>query len=425
MSPPGQPRTAAPRGDLVYFFLSYARLGPLFGDSQHQTSVTAAGSGSAKATEYGPSTEAEPEIQKFFEELDAEIVRRTRRRAPSGFYDRQIRFDADPRKALSDALSRAQVFVPLYSPNYLKTSWTRREQSAFGVRMMQQRQDPDSRILPVLWTPVPPWTVHVEDQQPLERARALAPDVSEYPENGLRALCLLSIYADAYRRVLGHIATQIIRIAETTPVSPVVSVDLDQVPDASTRDPSFVITVLTGGTKLAPESPWHPYSDRQDLPVAEYTHRIAERIGLAPSVVEFERFADESAHNPGLAVVDPRILRQPDGENRLRRAFVGLPSWVRPLVVGDSRDPTLDALTERAHEVLSESAPPSSDLRVRAVERVDGPQDLETKLPLALAKTRQAYLRYGSFNLPPSSAPRPRSTGDDEPLNGRESDANH
>lgn len=425
MSPQGPPGVADQQSDLLYFFLSYARLGPLPSDSQFKAPSGSAGGTPARVTEHGPGTEVDIEVQKFFEELDAEIVRRTRHGAPAGFYDRHIRFDADPRAALSDALSRAQVFVPLYSPSYLSTSWTRREQNAFRIRMTRQHQDPDARMLPVLWTPVPAWTVDADDQRPLEQARALTPDVPEYPANGLRALCLLPIYDGAYHRVLDQVAARIIQLAEIAPVPPTAALNLDHVSDTPSDDPSFIVTMLTGRPESA-QSSWHPYSDRQALSMADYAVRTAERFGLAPLVVEFARLPEYSVHNPALAVVDPRILQQPDGEDRLRKAFRDLPIWVRPLVVGDSKDATVEALAARAQEVLSASIPALSGLPARSVERVDGPEDLEAKLPFALAKTRQAYLRYGTYNFPPSSAPRPRLSGsDDDPPSGQESDADH
>jgi hypothetical protein len=423
MSPPGSPGTADPPGDLLYFFLSYARLGPLPADPQFQGAARA--TGRTQATEQGPGVEVDPEVRKFFTELDAKIVERTGSRPPAGFYDHHIPFDADPRKALSSALSRTQVFIPLYSPNYLKTSWTRREQNAFRIRMTQQHQAPDVRTLPVLWTPVPSWTVDAEDQRSLERARDLVPGVPEYSENGLRALCLLPIYTSGYKRVLDHVAAKIIHLTKTAPAPPSTALDLDQIPETPTDDPSFIITVVTGEPKPAPGSPWHPYSGRQELPVTEHAVRTAERFGLAPLVVPFERLRGY-LNNPALAVVDPRILRRPDGEERLRQAFRDLPIWVRPLVVGDDKDPTINDLARRAQQVLSGSVPAGSDPHTRAVDRVDGPQDLEAKLPLALAKTRQAYLRHGSYHLLPSSTPRPRLTsGGNDPLSGRESDVDH
>lgn len=418
--PPATPDP--PQGDLLYFFLSYARLGPLPNDPQFRNPAGGVGRGGSWAR-HPPGDEVDPEVQKFFEELDAEIVGRVQHCPPVGFYDRHIRFDADPRKALSAALSQAQVFVPLYSPSYLSTSWTRREQNAFRIRMRRQDQDPDFKTLPVLWTPVPPWTVDAGDRQPLERAAALMPDVLEYSENGLRALCLLPIYAAAYRRVLVRIATQIINMVKTDPVSPDAALDLDLVPDAPADDPSFIITVLTCEAEPAPQSNWHPYIGRQELPVAEYALRTAERFGLAPLFVAFERLPGY-VNNPALAVVDPRILRQPDGEYLLRQAFRDLPIWVRPLVVGDSGDPRIDNLTARAQQVLSGSVPVGCDFGTRAVERVDGPRDLEAKLSFALAKARQAYLRNGTYNLPTSSTPRLRLSRDDDPPNGQDSDDN-
>lgn len=428
MSPSGRPATADPPGDLLYFYLSYACLGPLPSDPPRDA-PRAAGTARQPAPS-GHRAEPNREVQKFYNDLDSAIVARTGRRPPAGFYDRHVPFDADPRKTHAAALGRAQVFVALYSPDYLTMSWPQLEQIAFRDRVARQRLDPDTRILPVLWTPVPSWTVEAaEHLRLLDQAATLVREAPDYRDNGLRAMCCLQEtyqpYQQPYRQVLDRIASRIIRVIETGPALPTVTLDFERIPSASTADPSLIITVLAVGPELAAEPAWHPYTGRQELPVAAYVGREAERRGLAPRVVALERFRSESTGNPALAVVDPRILRQPDGEPRLREVFQELPIWVRPLVAGDSGDVTLDALTARAQQILSESVPADSHPPVRTVERVDGPEDFRAKLPLVLEKTRRAYLTFGTYHLPPSSTPRLRLTGGgDEPANGQDSDAN-
>jgi hypothetical protein len=384
------------RGDALYFFLSYARLAPLPRESYSGES------GEAFRTD---EVDSDPEIDKLFSDLDAEVRKRVggQKRIKYGFYDRQISFNEDPRRSLAEALGRAQVFIPLYSPSYLTTSWTRRELNAFRARMDGQGQEPEAHILPVLWTPVPAWTASNADQRALDRARSLYSEVSEYCENGLRALCLVRTFADAYTSVVGHLADRVVALTHDAMVSPGPAVDLDSLPHAQVDDPSFIVTALTSTMPRENEATsWHPYTGRQELPVVDHVVRTAERLGLSVKVVSFGQVSESSADNPALAVVDPRILQERDGEAELVRAFRDLPQWVRPLVVGNSEDPPLDTLARRAQSVLTGGVVAEG----RGVERVDGPEELEARLPSALVKARQTYLKHGPYAVP--TAPRPR-----------------
>jgi hypothetical protein len=309
---------------------------------------------------------------------------------------------------LSEARGRAQVFVALYSPSYLATSWPRREQNAFRIRMRGLTPAPESRILPVLWTPVPPWIVEQGDAAQLAGATDLFRHVPEYLDNGLRALCMLRFYDDAYQRVLNHLADLIIELTEASEVSESGPVDLDRVPELPTDDPSFIIALLSTEREPGTTRQWHPYPDQLELPFMAYAFRTAERFGLTPKVVAMDDLPAQSQHNPALAIVDPRVLRGRGAADRLRSYFEQLPSWVRPLVVGDSSIQEVNILARRAQALLESAVPAASPASTRAVERLDGPLDLERRLTLTLAKARHDYLRQGPYG------------GHHEPTSGQE-----
>jgi hypothetical protein len=100
----------------VYFFLSYAHSAP---------------------TSERVWSDADPTVSVFFADLATAVTARARpaEGMEIGFFDQQIPPGADMKAQLCDALGRAEVFVPLYSPGYFAKSWPMREQEAFRGRL--------------------------------------------------------------------------------------------------------------------------------------------------------------------------------------------------------------------------------------------------------------------------------------------------
>jgi hypothetical protein len=397
--PPG---VAGPQGDVLYFYLSYARLGPLPDEGRDLLEDDSPG-----LSPPGFDEDLDPAVDKFFKDLTDTIGMRPGDLRPRNFYDRNSPSAADPVQAAAEALGQTQVFVPLYSPHYLETTWTRREQEAFRARMEGLGRTPMDRTLPVLWTPVPHWIGGPHDREALQRARGLADDVSAYAQDGLRVICLQDRFRAAYEVLLHRIAAEILALAEGAPVAPS-TVDLAGMSPQPNEDPSFIVTVFRGSpthpaSHVVGQTPaWHPYRGKQVLPVADLVARTAERLGLAPRPVDFDSLQDFVHQNPVLILVDPRVLERGGGETELHRAFEALPVWARPMVIGDSPRGESHALAVRTQDVLSAAVPASAEAGHRPVDRVDGPGDLEAQLPLALARARQSYLKYGMYT---SSAP--------------------
>ncbi|MGH3935463.1 MAG: TIR domain-containing protein, partial [Pseudonocardiaceae bacterium] len=123
----------------VYFFLSYAHSAP---------------------TSERVRSDADPSVGVFFADLVAEVHARARpaEGMEIGFFDQQILPGTDIKTQLCDALGRAEVFVPLYSPGYFAKSWPMREQLVFQGRLRAaSATTPDRHIVPVLWTPLLSW----------------------------------------------------------------------------------------------------------------------------------------------------------------------------------------------------------------------------------------------------------------------------
>ena len=86
-----------------------------------------------------------------------------------GFFDGQVNLGADLRRTLTDALSLAHVFVPLYSPNYFRNAWALGERESFRSRLARLAVGRAERhVLPVLWMPLPSWEDRPETIQALD-----------------------------------------------------------------------------------------------------------------------------------------------------------------------------------------------------------------------------------------------------------------
>jgi len=388
---PGRPGRGA-----LYFYLSYARAAPVADK---------------------PQADRDLQVRRFYRDLHSAVRRASGRSggADLGFYDGEVSYQADPLESMAEALGRAEILVPLYSPSYLRTSWTRREHDAYRARLRAQEvEDPAAHILPLLWTPVPAdRRLEAEQADELDRAVRIGEGIAEYAAEGLRALCMLRSYVTPYERMIQRIATTIVRIAEGSPMGPAEVPDLDQIVVRPPEDESLVVTVLTT-TPAEPRAAaastlhgtaWHPYAGRPHLPVAEYVAWTAERLGLAARVTEFDDALARAVSSPVVAIVDPTILAQHDGETLLRRAFAGVMSWVRPLVVADRDDP----YASEVERVLKEANSPDGSALV--VTRVNGPEQLERVLPSVIVRARQAFLKDALPLQEPQPPPRPRLTG--------------
>ncbi len=219
----------------VYFFLSYAHSAPI---SERIRS------------------DSDPSVGVFFKDLTEAVKDRARpvEGMEIGFFDQQIPSGVDLKTLLSEALGSAEVFVPLYSPGYFAKSWPIREQEVFRRRLRAASAvAPDEHIVPILWTPFPSW----EQTPSVARALSIGANISEYGENGLRALCMLASYRRSYQLVLSRLADEIVTVAERSPLGPSAAPDLDDVP--GTKPPAeagFLVTMLAPrhGASRAPQA---------------------------------------------------------------------------------------------------------------------------------------------------------------------------
>jgi FxsC-like protein len=356
----------------TYFFLSYAHAAP--------------------SSEYTPA-DADPWVRVFFEDLCGEVRRHAR--PPSGMeigvFDQQLPMGSDVKAALAGALTDAQVFVPLYSPDYFSRSWPLRERQSFLDRVAASGSpDPGRHVLPVLWIPFPSW-----DETPeVRRALGLGDGISAYAENGMRALCMLAPYRDDYTRLLERLAGQIVRLTERSPLDASPAPRLDEVtgapvPKGADAETPFVVAVM------APAG-----VDRLSLPVTQYAASTAERLGFSAQVAAYNDGSGLFARAPGVLLIDPWAAGGPGGIQSLRAATKDLPEWVVPVVIADRDDPRYD---ERGARLADEVMDMLTAAGLKRAQRVAQVKEFVDIMPNIVTHARRQYLRNARVHPPEGS----------------------
>lgn len=360
----------------LYFFLSYAHLAT-----------------SAELT----GTSSDPSVAKFFADLRDAVIDRssTGHGLRIAFFDQEIPTLSDLKSSLSEALGRAEVFVPLYSPKYFELPWPMREREVFLQRLAEQSStNRDGHFLPVLWTPFPSWA---DRPVGLDAALDLGDGIPDYADNGMRALCMLAAYQDSYLQVLNRLADRIVRAAERSPIGPSRAPGLDEVQvQTPAKAASFAVSVLAPLHRAGPlfvtgdVEPRSALFQSQPVPaVAQYTATIAERLGFWTRIVAVDQVATLS-RSPGIVLVDPSIVADEHSSGLLDSTFKDLPEWVLPLVVGQGDS---SAATPDGDRQLEEAV---TILNTSGRSQVDVAQDLDDfadLLPRLVYRAHRTYLR--------------------------------
>jgi FxsC-like protein len=373
-----------------YFFLSYAHSPPL------------AGSAPAPPDEW---------VRTFFRDLTGAVQDHASQqsRITPGFYDQEIRPGPDWKAALTEALSTAEVFVPLYSPGYLTRSLPGREWACFEERLKAVGvAEPMERFTPVLWIPLP------ADQQPRgwneARDLAPAPAASAYTENGLQALLRIAPYRRYYDLIVGRLAERIVELAEKAPIEPSAVKDIDTVQSAfafEARVVTFAVVVAAPALAGIPAerdataygsvgSAWRPFAPEQEQSLVQYASMVGEQFDFAVQAMEIEMVGDLLGHAPGVVLIDPWYIAE-DKELTVFREFArGLPSWVLPVVIrGPGQDERTAKLAQQVISLLKNDRVPRSESARRALLGVERLPDFVALMPFLVAEAEREYLRHG------------------------------
>jgi FxsC-like protein len=357
---------------------------------------------------------ADEVVRVLYHDLSARIAQRV---GPDpdldvGFLDDLLPAGADWAHEVATALAHAEAFVPLYSPGYLSRRWPLRERESFRRRMAGTAapQDAGAHIVPVLWVPAP-FAGYVAD---VAEALALADDIPEYADNGLRGLAVLSIFRSAYDEVVDRIASRIVAAA-AAPLGPGPVRPLAAMPQPSLATAGLVISVAAPTRDSAPPqrpataygssgAQWRPYHAGMALPVAAQAAAVAERHGLPPQVVELDVAAGLAATIPTVLLVDPWITADAGGRAALQEILAVAPDWLTVLVVVDEDDGQYGAVDARLADQLTGVL---SLIVSREIPRARRAEEFERLIPSLIADARRRYLRTRPARYPA----RPRLMG--------------
>lgn len=348
---------AAAAGNIqdVYFFLSYAHSVPIAMPNQSDSDYW---------------------VRRFFDDLGTAVAARVGQSDPAavGFFDGLLEPRGDFRRDLTEALSYAHVFVPLYSPGYFKNAWALGELASFQARLDRLGGARGKRhIVPVVWIPLPPWETRTE----IDEALGLVEKSQDYADNGLRALCKLGAYRDSYRELVGALAERIVTVVRQSPLpqSAAGPLIMQKVP---AQNNALIVSTVSSATD--PHA-WRPFAEEHTLPIVDYLVATAQRLGLPTQVSELDDARRQAASQPCILLIesgsDPR---------RVEAAVDGLPRWVLPLVVvpGERGSVDIAATTGILHNT-----------EFAEVDAVYGVDEFELNAPLLVTEARKQFLRYG------------------------------
>jgi hypothetical protein len=375
-----------------YFFLSYPRITPV---------PAPGGSGSAGS--------ADEWVRAFFTDLSAAVGERATTGAElgPGFLDFDGVDDPAWRTALIDALSTAESFVPLLSPEYIRWSWPRREWASFERRMTESRAPgARRRIVPVLWVPVS------AGQRPAAVAQALslAPPAARqcYAEIGLLAMHRLARHRDGYRRIVEELSRRIVAIADGTTAGFWRAADpgeLESPVGPQERSAVFAVAVAGHGC---------PFGEDQRAPLAEYARLAAERLGYAVATVPLAESAEVFARMPGALLIDSGCLAEGETAAASLAGIVGaLPSWALPVVAaGRGAPPWFGGPGAPADRPRTPRTYRPEPVR-RALQGVGSLGEFNALMPFIVAHAEREYLRHGPIRrAAPKPGSRPRLTAE-------------
>ncbi|HEU5332845.1 MAG TPA: TIR-like protein FxsC [Actinocrinis sp.] len=392
-----------------YFFLSYASTPPSRQDSR---------------------ADADGIVDDFFRDLSGAVERL--RGLPDldiGFCDRTLAPGVDRQARILNALGRAEVFVPLYSPRYFTSISAGREWTVFFQRLLAQGVvEPGHHVVPVCWTPLPPgYRPPTGVDVPAEHLA-----VGNYGDDGLQTMYRLTRHRADYQRVVVEVARAVVRIAEHERVGPGLA---DPVEDSQlyfpqdTDGPVFAIVVAApdfvsaGLNRRAAygqvPAAWRPFGVSEELPLAQDAAAIAARFGFLPRVFSLGDKGDHFAESPGVLLIDPWLATTREGRNHLGRVVGQLPPWALPVFVTAEEEQVSQRLARRFADVAAELTDPGGPARGEAAARpavtITSLREFGAIFPILVTDAARRYLRHGRVHPAQrgDQAPRPRIKGPD------------
>lgn len=383
-------------GPATCFFLSYAHTAPLDGEERAPTDYW---------------------VSKLFDDLSAAVRAAipggsTRR---VGFFDGLLPAGGDWKARITRELGAAEVFVPLCSPSYFAMSWPGQEWSCFASRLAGKSADQARRhIAPILWTPLSRGQRTPGGIDP----NSFAAERSEYAQNGLRALKMLTIYQESYRAVVAELAREIVRSAREIPLGPSIVDPLDSFPSAFRTEDSpadFLVAVAAPTEGTVPRgrdgrpygrtsTDWRPFGDVERLRLAEYAVAAAERLDFSTLALGATEASRVGPSTPAVVLIDPWIAETGAEDSQvaaLRQLFdPERRQWTLPLVVLDSTDTQSDKdreqLLDNLRRVLDSAGALTTEAARRGARGVGSIEEFATVMPVMVTEAERQYIKHSS-----------------------------
>jgi len=300
-------------------------------------------------------------VRHFYHDLNAAIKEQPGDRLwLPGFADFMVEPPRDRPNQRKIALAEAEVFVPLYSPDYLNREELRKEREAFRRRIIAAgRSTEGDNLLPVLWVPCPS-AAHATERA---HALAIAAHTAAYADQGMSALCRHQLYRREYLEILGRLAQHIVDTAERSPIRPgALAQDPMDAPQPRLSAVPFLAVIIAPDSEKgrgdraqrngyfgARAGEWRPFNPGG--PVIRDVETAVHRMRMPIKTTEFVPDPALFENCPGLIMIDPYLATTADGRETLRLAVACLRNWVSVAILvgtrGGSTDAAVAQLTEQ------------------------------------------------------------------------------
>jgi FxsC-like protein len=294
------------------------------------------------------------DVSSFFDDLNHEIEVRA---LDTGYFYRQPRhIGVDWSRQAAKALREAKVFVPVYSPAFLRSQTWGREYAAF-LRRLEVSGLSDQRIVPIWWIP-PIDPIPARISKIVDTRTLLTPDEGRGPSDLKMIFEARNVRQDnPYRELLAKVAETIIKGLHSQPLlQPGPEIDLVRgedlfglaarmAPVSSTdagdakppiKRVNFIVLVGTSTQMAAlalrqarayygPDTgSWNPFHPNAKRPLVLDAFEVALAEDFLPTpvldVADLQVFISESERRKELVVllVDPWVVHVDDVAERLR-----------------------------------------------------------------------------------------------------------
>jgi FxsC-like protein len=377
-----------------------------------------------KRNDTGSEREPDHWVIKFYKDLcrNVEELAEVPAGIRPGVLDRDFWVEDDWVEGLPEALATCSVLVPLYSSRYFQSEACGKEWYAFADRVASQGTQPAQTpaIVPVMWSPITPDSVH-------ETARAVPikyHGLDSYTQCGLDGIIMQAKYRADYDKVVRGVAQEIVAVAKRSAAGPWPVVDFGSLPSAFAPEAApepgaarLLITVVAPhrgdlppgrndeqyyGTAAWDWAPyWAPHMPAAQQPIAKFTANFARSLGYRPYVGELcgrkeDLLADGPAAHPELLIIDPWSVLRPECQRLLVRFNLADKPWVKVVIPWNSADGETTASESRLRQALEtalrhklEHGRATSAIAVEGVPSLD---HFGAVLPLLIPAAGKRYL---------------------------------